>query len=97
MAAPPPVIALPWYARGNYSALLKLFNDADKLPATYDAWLKRAELTEKQFQKAGFGIARIWIRPVPFAAWCRARNVSPDQAARLTFVNEAARHPGAQP
>jgi hypothetical protein len=91
MAAPPPVIALPWYARGNYSALLKLFNDADKLPATYDAWLKRAELTEEQFQKAGFGIARIWIRPVPFAAWCRERNVPPDQAARLTFVNEAAR------
>jgi len=97
MAAPPPVIALPWYARGNYPALLKLFSDPDKLPATYDAWLKRAELTEKQFQKAGFGVARIWIRPRPFAAWCKERNVSPDQAARLTFANEAARHPRAQP
>src|SRR4030088_1001002 len=94
MAAAPPVAALPWYARGDYPALLKMFNDSNKLPATYDAWLKRAELTEEQFQKAGFGIARIWIRPVPFAAWCRARNVSPDQAARLTFVNEAGRHPG---
>ena len=27
MAAPLHVIALPWYARGNYSALLKLFSD----------------------------------------------------------------------
>jgi hypothetical protein len=97
MAASPPVVALPWYHHGKYPALLKLFSDPDKLPATYDAWLNRAEATERQFQKAGFGVARIWIRPAPFAAWCRARNVSPDQAARLTFVNEAARHPRAQP
>jgi hypothetical protein len=97
MAAPAPVIALPWYARGNYSALLKLFSDPDKLPATYDGWLKRAELVERQFQKAGFGVARIWIRPAPFAAWCEERNVSPNQAARLTFANEAARDPHARP
>ncbi len=92
LGASPPVVALPWYARGDYPALLKLFSDPDKLPATYDGWLKRTELTEKQFQKAGFGVARIWVRPRPFAAWCKERNVSPDQAARLTFANESARN-----
>jgi hypothetical protein len=91
MAASPSVVALPWYARGDYPALLKLFSDPGKLPATYDAWLKRAERTESQLQKAGFGVARIWIHPVPFAAWCKERNVSPDQTARLTFANEAKR------
>jgi hypothetical protein len=91
MAASPPVSALPWYARDDYPALLRLFRDPDKLPTTYDAWLDRAERVERQFQKAGFAVARIWIRPVPFAAWCKERNVSPDQRARLTFANEAAR------
>jgi hypothetical protein len=91
MAARPSVLALPWYARRDYPALLKLFSDPDKLPATYDAWLNRAEGIERQFQKAGFGVARIWVRPVPFAAWCKKWNVPPDQAARLTFVNEALR------
>ena len=91
MAASPPVTALPWYDRRDYPALLKLFSDPDKLPATYDAWLERAEGVERQFKRAGFGVARIWIRPVPFAAWCRERNISPDQRARLTFANEAAR------
>jgi hypothetical protein len=91
MAASPPVTALPWYARGDYPALLSLFSDPAKLPATYGAWLRRAEATERQLRKAGFGVARIWIRPVPFAAWCKERNVSPDQRARLTFANEAAR------
>jgi hypothetical protein len=86
-----PVTALPWYARGDYPALLQLFSDSNILPATFDAWLERAELVERQFQKAGFGVAKIWIRPVPFATWCKERSVSPDQRARLTFANEAAR------
>jgi hypothetical protein len=91
MAASCPVLALPWYARGDYPALLELFTDPDKLPATYAPWLKHAERTESQLQKAGFGVARIWIRPVAFAAWCKVRNVSPNQRARLTFANEATR------
>jgi hypothetical protein len=89
MAAPPRVLALPWYHRSDYPALLKLLSDPDKLPATYDAWLKRAERTESRLQGAGFGVARIWIRPIPFAAWCKERSVSPDQRARLTFANAA--------
>jgi hypothetical protein len=93
MAASPSVVALPWYARGDYPALLQLFSDSDLLPATYDGWLERAQVVERQFQNARFGVAKIRIRPAPFAAWCKERNVSPDQAARLTFVNEAARHP----
>jgi hypothetical protein len=86
------VTAQPWYARGDYPALLKLFKDPDKLPATYDAWLQRAEQVEKQLQRAGLAVARIRIRPVPFAAWCKEQNISPDQAARLTFANESARN-----
>ena len=91
MAKKHSVMALPWYARADYPALLKLFKDPDKLPATYDAWLQRAELVESQLQRAGLAVARIWIRPIPLAAWCRERNVSPNQAARLTFANETAR------
>jgi hypothetical protein len=85
-----PVTALPWYSRADYPDLLKLFSDPNMLPATYDAWLERAERTENQLQKAGFAVARIWLHPVAFAAWCKERNVSPNQAARLTFVNWAA-------
>jgi len=85
-----PVTALPWYSRADYPDLLKLFSDPHMLPATYDAWLERAERTENQLQKAGFAVARIWLRPIAFAAWCKERNVSPNQAARLTFVNWAA-------
>ena len=86
-----PVSALPWYARADYPILLRLFSDPDRLPASYDAWLQRAEQVENQLQRAGLAVARVRIRPVPFTAWCRERNISPDQAARLTFANETAR------
>jgi hypothetical protein len=89
MAAPSQTLALPWYARSDYPALLNLFSDPNKLPTTYDAWLERAEGVEQIFQSAGFDVARIWIGPIPFAAWCKERNVSPNQVARLNFVNEA--------
>ena len=92
MAEQHPVSALPWYSRADYPALLRLFKDPDKLPATYDAWLQRAEQVEKQLQKVGLAVARIRICPGPFAAWCRERNISPDQAARVTFANESARN-----
>jgi hypothetical protein len=89
VAAPTQTLALPWFSRSDYPALLELFSDANKLPTTYDAWLERAKGVERQFQKAGFDISKTWIRPIPFAAWCDERNISPDQVARLIFVNEA--------
>ncbi len=91
MAAPSQTLALPWYARSDYPALLKLFSDPHLLPATYNAWLSRAKQTESLLQKAGFAVARIRIHPAPFAAWCKERNVSPNQRARLAFANEASR------
>jgi hypothetical protein len=52
MAAPSQTLALPWFTRSDYPALLDLFSDANRLPTTYDAWLERAERIEREFQKA---------------------------------------------
>jgi hypothetical protein len=59
MAKKHSVMALPWYSRADYPALLKLFEDSDKLPATYDAWLQRAEHVESQLQKAGLAVTQM--------------------------------------
>jgi hypothetical protein len=91
MTAPPQVVGLPWYHRDDYPALLLVFSDPDKLPKTFDAWLEHAEGLERQLRTAGFVVARAWIRPAPFAAWCREKDILPDQQARLEFANEAAR------
>ena len=90
MTTPVPV-ALPWYQREDYPILLALFSDPDKLPTTFESWLERAEQVEKQIQAADFAVVRIQIKPAPFAAWCKERHILPDQHARLSFANEAAR------
>jgi hypothetical protein len=84
-------VALPWYERREYPALLAMFSDPDKMPKTFDKWLEHAERVEKRLEAAGFDVVRISIHAGPFAAWCAERGVLPDQRARLTFANEAAR------
>jgi hypothetical protein len=90
-------IGLPWYRRDDYEALLALFTDPNKMPATFDEWLSHAESIEKQLRTAGLAVVRIWLRPGPFEAWCKERGLQPDQWARLNFVNEAARQHGRLP
>ena len=92
MAERASIIAIPWYRRRDYAALSKLFSDPQNLPKTFGEWLELALLAERRFQRDGLAVARILIRPVPFAAWCKERNLIPDQRTRLTFANEAARH-----
>ena len=87
MLPPLPALPLPWYLHGDYPALLELFSDAGKLPPTYDAWLERVHRIEWKLNDAGFGVAKIRIQPLSFAAWCRAQNIAFDKAARLAFVN----------
>ena len=80
MAAPSQTLALPWFARSDYPALLDLFSDANKLPTTYDAWLERAERIEREFQKAGFGGFQLF--PVHFVFHdCLATMISPPSTA----------------
>jgi hypothetical protein len=77
MVVSPRIFALPWYARADYPTLLRLFSDPDKLPATYDGWLKHAELVERQFQKAGFGVARSGSGPSPLRPGARSGTSRP--------------------
>ena len=85
------VVALPWFRRAEYAALLSVFTDPEKLPETFDVWLQRAEAVERQSSMSGFTVTRVLIQPALFAAWCAQRRVSPDQRARFAYVNQASR------
>jgi hypothetical protein len=90
------VVALPWFRRADYAALLMLFTDSEKLPETFDVWLQRAEAVEMQSKNAGLSVIRILIEPAPFAAWCKKRRVLPDQRARFAYANQVSRQRSAQ-
>jgi hypothetical protein len=81
-------LGMPWYRREDWSALLIIFVDATKLPATYDKWLRRAEKAEREFERQGTIAERVYLDPIEFAGWCGARGLKIDAAARMNFATE---------
>ena len=77
MAASPSVVALPWYIRGDYPALLKLFSDSYRLPATYGAWLERAERASGNFRRPVLVSPRSGSAPPPLLPGVRSGTFLP--------------------
>jgi hypothetical protein len=59
-------IGIPWYFRQDYRRILDIMKDADTLPTTYDAWLRKAEKVESDYKRQGFVVVRAIIDPSKF-------------------------------
>jgi len=86
----PSAIGMSWYSRESYSRILEVMEDANKLPRTYDQWLKSAETGESKLQRAGHIVIRAIIDPDEFVAWCSARGLKVNAKARTQWASEAA-------
>jgi hypothetical protein len=86
----PMAMGMTWYYRQDYRRILEVMEDADKLPATYDNWLKNAEAAEREMKKRGHTVIRAMINPDEFVTWCRGRGLKTDAEARKQWANEAA-------
>jgi hypothetical protein len=86
----PSAIGMSWYCRESYSRILEVMEDADRLPHTYDQWLKSAEAGESKLQRAGHIVVRAVIDPDEFVAWCLARSLKVDAQARMQWAGERA-------
>jgi hypothetical protein len=82
-------LGMPWYRRDDWNALLIIFVDATKFPATYDKWRHRAEKAERELERQGMIAERVYLDPAEFAGWCAARGMKVDAAARMNFATEA--------
>jgi len=78
---------IPWYKREDYSEILKVMDDANLLPRDFDSWLKKAEQVKKQLKARGIVPIEAYINPSEFPAWCRARSLNVNAAARLEYAN----------
>lgn len=81
-------VGIAWYSRQRYRRILEIMDDAEKLPATYDQWLKGAETGERQLKRSGHIVIRAMIDPEEFVSWCRTRGLKPDAQARMQWGNE---------
>jgi hypothetical protein len=86
---PPPAVGAYWINEGDYPALLEIFPDGNKMPPTWQEWLKMAEEMERGLKAYGHVVMRVRIDPTTFPAWCAAHGTNPGREGRKMFVAEA--------
>lgn len=86
---PLPAVGAYWIKEADYPALLRIFDDGDKMPPTWKEWLKMAEEMESGLKAYGHPVMRVAIDPNTFSDWCAAHGTTPGRAGRRQFVAEA--------
>ncbi len=86
---PPPAVGAYWIKEEDYSAVLGVFTDGDKMPRTWKEWLKMAEEMERGLKAYGHVVLRVAIDPKAFPEWCVANGTSPGSEGRKRFVAAA--------
>ncbi len=86
---PPPAVGVYWIKEDDYPALLKIFDDGNKLPPSWQQWLKMAEEMERGLKAYGHPVMRVTIDPKTFPDWCAANGTSPGSAGRRKLVAAA--------
>ena len=85
----PPAVGVYWIKEENYSAILKIFDDGNKMPRSWEQWLKIAEEMEAGLKAYGHVVMRVDIDPNTFPDWCAAHATKPNGEGRKRFVAAA--------
>jgi hypothetical protein len=78
-----------WLEEADYEAALRIFEDGDAMPRTWQEWLKMAQEMENGLKAYGHPVMRVRIDPAAFADWCAAHGTTPGRLGRRKFVAEA--------
>jgi hypothetical protein len=84
------VVGVIWYRREDYSRVIDMCEDSNRLPVSYDQWLNIAERALKDYEEAGFFVIRAVIDPDTFPEWCYANGLNINSIARIEFTNREA-------
>jgi hypothetical protein len=82
-------VGMAWYHESDYIPLRKLFEDGEKLHATYHEWLQAANLGFERLKSGGNIVEKVYITPDEFSAWCAAKGKRPNAESRMAFANQA--------
>jgi hypothetical protein len=86
---PPPAVGVYWIDERDYPALLKIFDDGNRMPLSWAAWLKMAEEMERGLKAYGHVVMRVHIDPSTFPGWCAAHGMGPSREGRKKFIAAA--------
>ncbi len=84
--------AIAWFRRDNFEAVRQMMNDRDQIPATFDAWEKKAQHRLAQEVPIGVIVEKVIIEPGEFAAFLdKDGGGKVDAKARSRFAVHVAR------
>jgi hypothetical protein len=63
-----------------------MFEDGNKLPATYEQWFQKAQSLLDGMKSRGVAVERVYLYPDDFAAWCRSRSLNINAKARMEYA-----------
>jgi hypothetical protein len=86
----PRVVGMVCYHSDDYPRILLLMEDADRLPADHKSWRASAEQVEAEVVQSGVSVARVYLDPDAFVAWCDAKGLKSNGAARARYAQEHA-------
>jgi hypothetical protein len=84
-----PAVGVYWIDEADYPAVLKIFDDGQKMPPAWKDWLKMAEEMERGLKAYGHPVMRVRIDPDTFPNWCAAQGTSPGREGRRRFIAAA--------
>jgi hypothetical protein len=85
----PPAVGVYWINEEDYPALLRIFDDGNKMPRTWREWLKIAEEMEQGLLSYGHVVLRVRIDPETFSDWCTAHDAKSSSVGRKKFIAAA--------
>lgn len=90
-ASPINAAALLWFNRATYASHRTIMSDPEVLPESFDDWLARAKVAERQLQDQGAMTVRVPFDPLAFTLFCAARRLNPNGKTRSEFAAVQAR------
>jgi hypothetical protein len=87
--ARPPAVGVYWIDEEDYPALLRIFDDGNKMPRTWREWLKIAEEMERGLTSYGHVVLRVRIDPKTFPDWCASQGAKSSSEGRKKIIAAA--------
>jgi hypothetical protein len=85
----PPAVGVYWIDEEDYPALLRIFDDGNKMPGTWREWLKMAEEMERGLTSYGHVVLRVRIDPDTFTDWCASHGATSSSEGRKKLIAAA--------
>jgi hypothetical protein len=84
-------LGIAWFRSEQWSRLLEVSDDRDKLEGTFAEWECLAEEKLRSLRAQGLNVEKVIIDVEELLAWCKSRDLPVNGSARSSYVADLLR------